>query len=396
MKYLLVFRKFKVNKYLELKLEGDETVIYVNGNKFGQCKFLLLNIPIDEITSLGEIESIDEAAEKLDNSLEPIRNKRINNIPPEVEFWGHCSNLQVWVESNYDTRLIHKNLAFHLLHKLSKAGDPVAKNMFKEEIVKRFLSGHPSVMGYLFENGFINYLEIQKECIRDETYDYLIEQLKEQEIKENFVIYENRIIGVMSRRKRLTLTEMHYRHIFPELPYKKIDDITKVGGLEKLKDLEVLDMNGNNVSEIKGLENLINLKSLDISHNKITEIKGLDKLVNLEKLNLGGSKIIEINGLGNLINLKVLNLSGNRITELKGLENLVKLRELHLRNNNILEIKGLKNLIHLERLILYKNPITDIKGLENLKNLKYLGINGSHLPNFGTNGKKYVEFCKKK
>jgi len=54
--------QFKVNKYLELRLKGNNTIIYVNGKRFDQCKFLLLDISVKKISSLDEIESIDEAA----------------------------------------------------------------------------------------------------------------------------------------------------------------------------------------------------------------------------------------------------------------------------------------------------------------------------------------------
>ena len=40
---------FKVNEHLTLKLEGNETNIYVNYKKFIQCKYLLLNIPVEKI-----------------------------------------------------------------------------------------------------------------------------------------------------------------------------------------------------------------------------------------------------------------------------------------------------------------------------------------------------------
>lgn len=161
-----------------------------------------------------------------------------------------------------------------------------------------------SVIQYLYEYGFLSILEYQKERIGDETYDYLTEQIKERGIKGDFVMYENRIIGVMSRKKQLTLTEMHQKNIDFDVPYRRIDDITKIKGLEKLRDLKVLDMNGNNISEIKGLKNLINLKRLDLSENKITEIKGLEKLENLEELDLGGNKITEIKGLENRTELR--------------------------------------------------------------------------------------------
>jgi len=149
-------QEFKVNEYITLKLENNQTIIYVNGQRFDQCKFLLLNIPIDEIRSFDEIESIDEAEEELDHLLEPTE-VRVNKIPPETEFWGHCSNLQVWYENNYDTRLLHRFLAFPLLRKLSYAGDSVAKRVFKEEIAKRLLNSPPSVITFLVQG---NYLEI--------------------------------------------------------------------------------------------------------------------------------------------------------------------------------------------------------------------------------------------
>ncbi len=55
-------REFKVNDYIALKLEyvegdidvapGWRTVIYVKGKRFKQCKYLLLNILVDDISSL--------------------------------------------------------------------------------------------------------------------------------------------------------------------------------------------------------------------------------------------------------------------------------------------------------------------------------------------------------
>jgi hypothetical protein len=149
--------EFKINEFLSVRLEQEKTNIYVKGLFFNQCKYLLLNIPVNEITCFEEIESIDEAAEKLDRSLErtsPIKYE----IPPETEFWGHCSNLQVWVENDYNTRLLHSNLAFPLLKKLAEVGDPKAKRVFKEEIARRYESGVPSVVMYLEEEGYLEYL----------------------------------------------------------------------------------------------------------------------------------------------------------------------------------------------------------------------------------------------
>lgn len=149
-------KEFKVNDYITLRLEGGTTNIYIKGELFQQCKFLLLNIPVEEISSFDEIESIDEAAEKL-GWTEDGQLGIIYDISPETEFWGHSSNLQAWVENYYDTRLLHSNLAFPLLRRLVEEGDLDAKRVFKEEIANRINSGHLQVMVYLLIEGYLEY-----------------------------------------------------------------------------------------------------------------------------------------------------------------------------------------------------------------------------------------------
>jgi len=51
-------------------LENGKTNIYIEGKLFKQCKFLLLFIPTEDVLSLEEINSIDEASATLDFSLE--------------------------------------------------------------------------------------------------------------------------------------------------------------------------------------------------------------------------------------------------------------------------------------------------------------------------------------
>jgi len=153
----LTWKTFKINKFIKLRFIRDKTLIYVNDKQFDQCKYLLLNIPVDKIPEYDNIESIDEASEVLDKSME-YNLIRISQIPPEDEFWGHCSNLQVWAENNYDTRLIHRNLAFPLLKKLTEIGDPIAKRVFKDEIARRLENGNKNVIQYLINGDYINYL----------------------------------------------------------------------------------------------------------------------------------------------------------------------------------------------------------------------------------------------
>lgn len=107
--------KYKINKYITLKLENKKTQIYVNGERFLSCKYLLLNLTPNNIREVNfQVSSVDDIKE-----ISPPESESLNaNISPMEEFWGHCSNIEAWVENNYDLRLIHTNLGLPLLRKL--------------------------------------------------------------------------------------------------------------------------------------------------------------------------------------------------------------------------------------------------------------------------------------
>ncbi|MFW9970645.1 MAG: hypothetical protein ACFFDF_10625 [Candidatus Odinarchaeota archaeon] len=205
-------KEFQVNKYITLKLEDRKTNIYVGGKLFEQCKFLLLNIPVERVSSLDEIESVDEAAEILSKKMERIKAEAFD-IPPDVEFWAHCSNLQVWSENNYDTRLIHSNLAFPLLKRLTEVGDILAKKVFKEEIAKRLENGYWPVIEFLMKERYTDYLSREEflSCIlgndeqgqKETTFILKLEEILESEfdlVKEydpeynNFAVKDRHIV----------------------------------------------------------------------------------------------------------------------------------------------------------------------------------------------------------
>ncbi|MFX1438469.1 MAG: zinc ribbon domain-containing protein, partial [Promethearchaeota archaeon] len=157
----------QINQYITLKLMSGRTYIYVNGRMFIQCIRLILNIPKSEVHLYDEVDSIDEAAKLYSKHVfqnrivqgpmaAPVPNQT-HDITPEQEFWGHCSNIQAWVEHDYDTRILMSNIAFPLLRELTKAGDPLANKVFKEEIALRLESGYPSVVQYLLNQGYLRY-----------------------------------------------------------------------------------------------------------------------------------------------------------------------------------------------------------------------------------------------
>jgi len=153
---------FRVNDFIELKLKNSKTIIYVNGIEFKQCKYILLNIKKNNIPKYDDINSIDDAI-ILHKSLQ---GETRYNITPEEEFKGHCSNLQVWVENDYDTRLLHSNLSFPLLKELVSVGDKLAQKVFKDEIAMRVEDGNDTTILYLLKEGYlIDYNKEEMEVI---------------------------------------------------------------------------------------------------------------------------------------------------------------------------------------------------------------------------------------
>ena len=142
--------EFKINKFITLRLENGKTNIYINGDLFNHCKYILVKKNIRNLEDVLLAESIDDLADNYSYVPEVI------DIPAETQFWVHCSNLQVWVEHNYDTRLLRSNLAFPLLKKLVEIGDPLAKDVFKEEIVKRYKVGNYWTKKFLIEEGYLS------------------------------------------------------------------------------------------------------------------------------------------------------------------------------------------------------------------------------------------------
>jgi hypothetical protein len=179
----MTIREFVISEHISLRLEekesqngtSKETNIYINDRLFRHCKSLILNIPVGETEHFEEIESIEKVVEKLKSAEKTGWEDVEYDISPEEEFFGHCSNIQAWYESGYDSRFLHYSLSFSLLQELAKH-EPYAKTVLKEEIVKRLASGHESVVNYIYESHLVLLLthgEIVDALLQPEDVDTL-------------------------------------------------------------------------------------------------------------------------------------------------------------------------------------------------------------------------------
>ena len=140
------------------------------------------------------------------------------------------------------------------------------------------------------------------------------------------------------------------------LPNNKLTDVPK--DLEKLTQLQKLDLSANQLTNMKGLENLAKLQVLVLHSNKLTDLKGLEKLTHLKRLILNINKLTDLKSLQNLSQLEALGLAGNQLADVKDLERLTQLKELHLGINQLTDVKGLEKLTRLEKLYLQNNKLT--------------------------------------
>ncbi|MFO7797434.1 MAG: hypothetical protein ACQERB_07155 [Promethearchaeati archaeon] len=173
----------------------------------------------------------------MEESLKPIDLA----ISPEEKFWGHCSNLQAWVENDYDTRLINKNLAFPLLHELAKRSSKM-KEILRREISRRIREENIPVVRFLIVNGLDGYLS------------------EEEIIDATLITEEAIIIRELRVERNLDLT--------PSLR----EDVRNSFCTKKNRVIK-LNLKNSNLSEIpESIKNLNSLEFLDLSCNQISSV----------------------------------------------------------------------------------------------------------------------------
>ncbi len=202
---------FKINQYITLKLEHRKTEIYIQGKRFLQCKHIFF-INAHRNTQQSIIGSIDEAKVFL-TSGEEIGPESFG-ITPEEEFWAHCSNLQTWAENNYNTNLLHSNLAFPLLKILTRVGDPTAKKMFKNEIIKKFEECKKNLfvntIRFLLDEEYYKFLNENELEVLSHILKTIFFKLAENGLYEQFKI-------ILSTRSISCLKEEDLKHLMHKL-----------------------------------------------------------------------------------------------------------------------------------------------------------------------------------
>ncbi len=345
--------EFNVNRFIKLKLEKGITNIYICNVLFTHCKRAMIT------TSLKYLEYIESIDELIDNALPEDLDIDYNphyktnlGISPEDEFWVHCSTFQVWVENNYDSLLLHKNLAFPILKELVAYGDRKAKLMFKEEIIKRLETGYHPVIEYLESAGYTKHIE------KEELFSIL---LNRREFEVIFKIFDGKLDEVVwhygydfeSTLDGYDILIFNKSVVWLDLSERNLKWIhNEIGCLKKLTHL---DLSYNKLTTLpKTIGNLISLVDLRADYNRLETIPSeIGQLKKLKVLFLDSNRIRTLpSSIGDLVSLNKLTLDSNYIKTLpETLGNLKKLHDLGLSNNSfgnfpslILKIESIRSL----------------------------------------------------
>ncbi len=347
--------EFKVNDLITLKLEGGKTNIYVGGKLFRQCKFLALIGNIEDTIYSEEISSIDEAIKNLDRSLEE-GDLISTRISPEMEFWGHCSNMQGWVEQKYDSHFLHAGLAFPLLRRLRELGDLQARKIFAEEIVKRYMEGNDTVQTFLIKEGFLNELKLEEKELILGTQALGINEIEKNLLSNIKFVSDIKLmkVGIELNNGKITGLGLDGSN--------RISLPPQIGSITSIETLLLSGFTDKELPEWIG--NLCNLKYVDIHNNLFERLpETIGKLKNLLRIDLRYNQLrslpnsikdlkkLKVILLGNnefenfpivvseLDNLEILGLEVNRIRKIpKEVLNARKLKLLGLANNQLEEI----------------------------------------------------------
>ncbi len=388
------------NVVLTIKLIEGKTRVFNDDKPLMLCITVPVEIPMENVGEFSEIESINDVLDAYGYDDEEAFPRGDLKITPELNFFVTCSNLQTWVENDYDTHLIDYRLVFPLLISLAESGNAHAEVRLKEEIARRYHSGYEGVREFLDGTGIAQMLT------PEEHYAPL-----PLEIQVPMVQIRTRIGGKEIIKNGKVLKLSTYRDKYSDY-YKKwlsLEDIriiqeavSKLQTLEELK-LTLWDEQWDGIATLQG--DFPHLHSLEISIPHLGNLfDDPARFPSLKKLLVGSRDETLTESIANLKHLTDLELYGigalpesfGKLEKLECLEitrcpiehlpesfgNLKNLKELRITECKLQELpESFSNLKKLKSLTIYKNQL-DRFPLERLplKSLEHINLSGNKIP----------------
>lgn len=155
-------------------------------------------------------------------------------------------------------------------------------------------------------------------------------------------------------------------------------DVVNTDALQYLTKLKNLLITGNaTLDGMNFINKLSNLETLDLIALELDKLPDLKGLNNLKKLRLGQGTIESLEELCNAPKLEAININDNRVSDITPLSKLEQLEVVYLNNNLIKDLSPLSSLKKLNYVSIAKNYIENISPLSKVKSLEVIHSSGN-------------------
>ena len=170
----------------------------------------------------------------------------------------------------------------------------------------------------------------------------------------NYIRYKYGAVGVDQGTLTLTLNNDTVNSIVV-LDLSTESGITDLTGVEKMKNIYEIHLDGNTISSYEVLKELPNLITITANKCGISDVTPFKDMSALNYLYLDENNIKDISNLQGLKNLLSLSLKSNQIEDISVVSNFNKLVNLYTSNNSIKDISSVSGLTELVTFITEKS-----------------------------------------
>lgn len=142
-----------------------------------------------------------------------------------------------------------------------------------------------------------------------------------------------------------------------------------IGGLTKLKEL---DLSSCGLSSVSSIGNLTKLELLNLSGNSISDISAFSSVSQLRTLNLSSNAVTALDSLASAAKLETLDISDNSVTSLAPLAGCTALLSINANGNQISDISVAANWVSLQTIMISRNAVADLSALASCPNLTHV------------------------
>lgn len=155
--------------------------------------------------------------------------------------------------------------------------------------------------------------------------------------------------------------------------------ITDLSGLEDASNLDLLYIDGNEISSLEPLRGLTQMRQITVSRNPISDISPLQNMPSLNWLEVNWTDIDTLEPLRGNTSLLWLQLAYTKVTSLDPIRESVGLYDLNFQNTEISDLEPLMPLTRIATIGAQSAQISSLEPLRGKENLRLLNVNRNHV-----------------